>query len=99
MAGDDFCLVTLLEASSLFGLFPDCTAPAPLLPPRVFSSVHPFSVSSVSVHRLAFTSPPGDPHPAPKILCAEVLLVCNSSLPPTLCSHCIFLGCLLDVTS
>lgn len=99
VAGDDFCLVTLLEASSS-----TCSQIAllqpPLLPPCVFSSVHPFSVgaSGFLSTDLLLHFPQG-PSPSPQDLCAEVLLVCNSSLPP----HPVFTlhlsGCLLDVTS
>lgn len=79
-----------LEASS-FTLFPQVHCSAPASPPCVFSSVHPFSVwaSGFLSQTCFYTSP--DPPPSPQDFCAEVLLVCNSSLPP-LCSHCIFLA-------
>ena len=92
--------VTLLEASSSARSQIALLQP-PSLPLCVFSSsVHPFSVGASGFPSTDLLSHfPQGPSPTPQDFCAEVLLVCDSSLPP----HPVFTlhlsGCLLDVTS
>lgn len=95
MAGDDFCLVTVLEASSSAYSQIALLQPPSLLPCVFSSSVHPFSVGASGFPSTDLLSHfPQGPSPTTPLqdFCAKAHLACNSSLPPTLCSHCIFLA-------